>query len=308
MIFVPYQNYHGRRTGNVRRVEMSRIESWRAALQRYDANLLDILGLDLTHGNPEEVDRVRRSHAQEYDTQPSIETIYLAFGVTLSPFDDPRVRQALAYAVDREALATVTAGAYLLPATGGLIPPGMPGHMTGIALPYDPERGRQLLAEAGYPDGAGFPDIEFLVPAGLQAQAPYLQAEWRENLGVEIQWNLLDWVELVNRLRTSTPHLIGLGWIADYPDADSYLRVAVKRHTAWRYEPYLSLVEQARQVMDQEKRLKLYAQAEQILVEQMPILPLMYGRQHRLVKPWVRRPPGFFAGNLFWKDVIIEPH
>jgi oligopeptide transport system substrate-binding protein len=60
----------------------------------------------------------------------------------------------------------------------------------------------------------------------------------------------------------------------DYPDPDSYLRVSVQRQTTWRHEPYLTLVEQARRIMDQEKRMKLYAQAEQILVEQMPILPL----------------------------------
>ncbi len=307
MVLERYPDYHGRFRGNVQRVELSGVESWRAAVEMYDADLLDILGLG--HAlNPEEVDRVRQRHAQEYDTEPSIKTVYLVFGVTRPPFDDRRVRQALAHAVDREAVAALTGGGYRLPATGGLVPPGMPGHMPGIALPYDPERGRRLLAQAGYPGGAGFPDVNLLVPGGLQAQAPYLQAQWRENLGIEIRWNLLDWVELVDRLRGSTPQIIGVGWIADYPDADSYLRVAVESHTAWRHEPYLALVEQAGQVMDQEKRMKLYAQAEQILVEQMPILPLLYGREHRLVKPWVTRPPGFFVGNLFWKNVVIEPH
>jgi oligopeptide transport system substrate-binding protein len=235
-------------------------------------------------------------------------TLYLAFGVTRPPFDDPLVRQALASVIDREDLAQVTTGGYRLPATGGFVPPGMPGHLPGIALPYDPERGRQLLAEAGYPGGKGFPDVELLVPGGLQAQAPYLQAQWWENLGIEIQWNLLDWEEFIEALRGSTPQLIALGWMPDYPDPDSYLRVSVQLQTAWRHEPYLALVEQARRVMDQEKRMVLYAQAEQILVEQMPILPLLYGREHLLVKPWVTQHPGSADGRTFWKDAIIEPH
>lgn len=307
MVLERYPRYHGRFRGNVQRVDLSHVDSWAAELEMYEADLLDIVYLPHP-SNPDEADRVRQRHAQEYTTQPSLATTHLAFGVTRPPFDEPRARQALAYAVDREVLAEVTTGGYRPPATGGFVPPGMPGHVPGIALPYDPERGRQLLAEAGYPGGEGFPDVELLVPGGLQAQAPYLQAQWRENLGIEIQWNLLDWEEFIKRLRGSTPQLIGLGWMPDYPDPDSYLRVSVQRQTAWRHEPYLALVEQARRIMDQQKRMKLYAQAEQILVEQMPILPLLYGREHRLVKPWVREPPGSADGRLFWKDIVIEPH
>jgi ABC-type oligopeptide transport system substrate-binding subunit/class 3 adenylate cyclase len=301
-----YPHYHGRTKGNVQRVELTDVEGWPAAVEMYEADLLDIIGL--ADRNPKEADRVRQSHAQEYIAQPSLMTLFLAFGVTHPPFDDPRVRQALAFAVDRQALAQFTTGGYRRPATGGFVPPGMPGHSPGIALPYDPERGRRLLAESGYPGGEGFPYVELLTPAGLQVQAPYLQAQWRENLGIEIQWTLLDWEEFMDRFRGSTPQLAAIGWMPDYPDPDSYLRVSVQRQTVWRHEPYLALVEQARQVLDQEKRLRLYAQAEQILVEQVPILPLLYGCGHWFVKPWVATYPISPMGTLFWKDVIIEPH
>jgi oligopeptide transport system substrate-binding protein len=306
MVLERNPRYHGRVGGNVERIELCDVEAWSAAVEMYETDLLDIIGF--ADQNPEEADRVRQRHAREYITQPSLMTLYLAFGVTRSPFDDPRVRQALAFAIDREALAQATTGGYRLPATGGFVPPCMPGHLPGIAPAYDPDHGRHLLTEAGYPGGAGFPNVDLLVPGGLQAQAPYLQAQWRENLGIEIRWTLLDWEKYIARLRGSTPQLIALGWMADYPDPDSYLRVALERQTAWRYAPYLALVEQARRVMDQEKRMKLYAQAERILVEQMPILPLLYGREHLLVKPWVTQPPGWADGRSFWKDVIIQPH
>jgi ABC-type oligopeptide transport system substrate-binding subunit len=109
-------------------------------------------------------------------------------------------------------------------------------------------------------------------------------------------------------MRGNPPHLNLMGWIPDYPDPDTYLRVAVQRHTAWRQERYLSLVEQARRVVDPQQRMVLYAQAEQIMAEQVPLLPLSYARQHLLVKPWVRRYPCSATGAFFWKDVVIEPH
>jgi ABC-type oligopeptide transport system substrate-binding subunit/class 3 adenylate cyclase len=307
MVFERYPQYHGRFTGNVQRVELSRAgDDWHSALEWYEDDLLHIVGL--ATGDPKEADRVRQRHAKEYLTQPDARTHYLAFDVTRPPFDDPRVRQAFAYAVDREAMENATSSGYRLPATGGLVPPGMPGHAAGIALPYDPQRGRQLAAEAGYPGGEGFPEVELLAPGGLRAEAPYLQALWRENLGVEIRWKMLPWAEFTDRVFNSPPHLILVGWIPDYPDPDSYLRVAVERHTAWREERYLSLVERARRAMDPQQRMALYAQAEQILVEQVPLLPLHYGRLHLLVKPWVKRYRTSAMSGFFWKDVVIEPH
>jgi ABC-type oligopeptide transport system substrate-binding subunit len=299
-------HYHGEFKGNIQLVEVFDAESWPAEVEMYEADLLDTT--PIRDWDPQEADRLRQRHAHEYLTQPSLKTLYLAFDVRRPPFDNLLVRQALAFSIDREALAEATTGGYRAPATGGFVPPGMPGHMPGIAPLCDVEHGRRLLAEAGYPGGAGFPEVELLAPGLLQAQAEYLRVEWRMKLGIEVQQNSPDDTEWLERLRRFDTQLVALGWMPDYPDPDSYLRVAVQTQTVWRHEPYLALVEQARRVMDQEKRMILYAQAERILVEQMPILPLMYGREHRLVKPWVKQPPGWADGRVFWKDIVIEPH
>ena len=272
----------------------------------YEADLLDIIGLNVD--DPKEADRVRRRLAGDYITQPGVLTRYLAFDVTRTPFDDLRVRLAFAYALDREGLVDATSAGYYQPATGGLVPPGMPGHSAGIALPYVPERGRQLLAEAGYPGGRGFPEVELLAPLGFRAQAPHLQAQWHETLGVEIGYQVLPWAEFINRVRNAPPHLTLVAWGPDYPDPDTYLRVAVQRATAWREEQYFALIERARRAMDLAERMALYAQAELVLVEQVPLLPLSYPRVHMLVKPWVRSSPRSASGAFFWKDMVIEPH
>ena len=114
----------------------------------------------------------------------------MGFDVNRPPFDDPRVRRAFVLATDREMLADVALRGYVFPATGGFVPPGIPGHSPGIGSPYDPEGARQLLAEAGYPDGRGFPVVGALLPraAITLAGCEYQQAQWQENLGVEIVW------------------------------------------------------------------------------------------------------------------------
>jgi oligopeptide transport system substrate-binding protein len=186
----------------------------------------------------------------------------------------------------------------------------MPGYSAGIALPYDPDQARALLAEAGYPGGHNFPTIEWLIPdAGDQAR-DYVQTQWRQNLGVELTWELVDWpTTFLDRLAKNLPHLYFMGWIADYPDPDNFLRTCVfRQNTGWQHQGYDELVERARQMMDQAERMQLYAQAEQILIEEAPIIPLVYGRQNQLVKPWVSRFPISAIEIWFLKDVIIEPH
>jgi oligopeptide transport system substrate-binding protein len=214
--------------------------------------------------------------------------------------------------VDREAMADVviTIMGHDSPATGGFVPPGMPGHSPGIGLPYDPELARQLLSEAGYPGGAGFPSLEALTPRGptWHRANEYLRAQWRENLNVDIPWQELEFTEFLRRFFGHHGHLFRNAWVADYPDPDSFLRVFMQTRTEWRHGPYLGLVEQARRSVDQGERMRLYARAERILADEVPVLPLAYRRQHLLLKPWIRGYGISSLGLSFWKDVVIEPH
>jgi ABC-type transport system substrate-binding protein len=256
----------------------------------------------------EEKDRLRRLYAEEYVSLPLAATGYAAFEVRRPPFDDPRVRRAFAQAVDREALAGVTLGGYYSPATGGFVPPGMPGHVPGVALPYDPERARELLLEAGYGGGSGFPPVEFVTTSVQHAHGKYLSEQWRENLGVELRWSELPWPEYQPLVHRDPPHIFYVGWSGDYLDPDAWLRVAVQLHTAWRAQRYLELVDQARQATDQTERMGLYAEVERLLAEEVPLLPCTYNRTHMLLKPWVRRYPISVRQEPYWKEVILEPH
>ena len=95
--------------------------------------------------------------------------------------------------------------------------------------------------------------------------------------------------------------------MADYPDPDDFLR-AVMEFTQWQNEEYNKLVKEARRAIEQRERIKLYKQADRILIQEAMIVPLTYGRECLLVKPWVKKYPISALKYWFWKDVVIEPH
>jgi oligopeptide transport system substrate-binding protein len=306
LVLVRSPQYHGRFRGNVQRVELSLVKDRSARLQMYEADALDVLllwGLP-----PPERDRARQRHAGEFVSILGLTTTFLKFDVSRPPFDDPRVRRAFVLATDRETLAGVALGGYDFPATGGFIPPGMPGHSPGIGLPYDPNQAQQLLAEAGYPGGRGFPAVDARTRRGHEPEVEFAQAQWRGNLGVEITWEIMDWAIYRDRLRRGPPQVSALTWMADYPDPDNFLRSGPIRRKTWQNEAYERLVEEARRVQDQGERMKLYQAADTILVEEAPIVPLYYDQSGYLVKPWVRKFRKSALGWEFWKDVVIEPH
>jgi oligopeptide transport system substrate-binding protein len=300
-----HPRYHGAFKGNVERVELRLLENWSGSLATYDAGALDIL--PLRHLSQAEMVGAKERHPGECVQVPSLTTTYVVLDARKPPFDDPRLRRAFALAVDRETLADVVMAGFRLPASGGFVPPGMPGHSPEIALPYDPEQARQLLAEAGYPGGRGFPKLYAPVPTTLVPLAGYLQDQWREVLGVEIPYDIMPWAEYVHG-DPEKAHLLVSGWIADYPDPDNFLRVASAVEAFVVNEAYDELVQRARRLTDQEERMKLYRAADKMLIEQALVVPLTYDRWHVLVKPWVSGYPTSPIRRTFWKDVVIEPH
>ena len=180
MVLVRNSEYRGRFAGNVQQIELLPVE-WSVALKMYEDDGLDILDLGLLP--PPEMDRAWQRHAGEYLSVPWLETIFVAFDTSRPPFDDVRVRQAFALATDRDMLGNVMGRGYGFPATGGFMPPGMPGHSPGIGLPCDLQQAQRLMAEAGYPAGKGFPVIKAVTPGERELLSKNLQAQWQENLG-----------------------------------------------------------------------------------------------------------------------------
>ncbi|MCG3209673.1 MAG: hypothetical protein FOGNACKC_03300 [Anaerolineae bacterium] len=300
--------YPGHTTGNITQVELLINSSYnqKEVVQQYKTNQLDVLGLYLPQP---ELEQMRREYADEYFTGPILNVQYLGLNTRIPPFDDVRVRQALAMALDKEALAGAPLLGFHWPGSGGMIPPGVPGHAPNIALPYRPEQDRQLLAEAGYPGGRGFPAIEGFILTGLKSLYQQLDRQLAETLGIAVNWHELGWSDLLAQIPANPGHIFRMGWRADYPDPDNVLRASSHRAwTGWHHPQYQQLIEEARHVSDQARRIEMYQQADKLLISEAAVIPLLYGRRHVLVKPWVKRLPTSAVSRHFWKEVVIEAH
>ena len=288
--------YHGPFPGNAERVECPLFTDFGPVLEAYAADALDAISM-ITAG-PGTTSRARAAHGRELALTPQPSTFHLVFRADRPPFDDVRVRQAFVHAVDREALAREVWEGQYLPGTGGFVPPAMPGHSAGIGLAYDPDRARDLLAQAGYPGGQGFPDVSLLHYGGSARElvVPFLQKAWRKSLGLSLEAQSVEWGVFIERRDRDPAHLTLGGWSADYPDPDSLLRVTFHSTEGinpprWHNARFDGLVEEAARVADQARRMELYQEADRILVvEETVIMPLGYAQGRMLAKPWVTIP------------------
>lgn len=224
---------------------------------------------------------------------PILRGYYVGFNVTKPPFNDPRVRQAFALALDREEFPKILRGGER--AARSWVPPGMFGYEPDVGLPHDPARARRLLAEAGYPGGRGFPAVEYVYNTGPVNTliAENLQAQWKSTLGLDVRLDNVEWKVYLKRLEQDAPAMFRLGWGADYPDPDNFLGLFTadsgNNHTRWANPRYDDLIAAAASEPDPGRRLSLYREAQQILTEQdVPIIPLFTHVNNVLVKPWVR--------------------
>jgi len=301
--------YRGAWPGNVDRVVLHlgvehavKQEKWRL----YQENRLDVFTMRWGL-SPEEMAFIRREYADQLISTPNFFVRFLAFNIRSKPFDDPRVRQAFAHAVDRQVVACLMGGD-LRPASGGMLPPGMPGHTEGLSPAFDPAQARRLMDAAGYPGGRGLPDLTFMAFPGSEAAGEYMATMWRRLLGVAVTLQVLPLDVYMQRLQEGPwPELFLAGWVADYPDPDSLLRVpAISERTGWQDREYEQLIAQAMGLRRPEERWRLYRQADARLMEQLPIFPLAYSCWSILRKPWVRVFPVSAFKWWFWKHVVLD--
>ncbi|MFV1948561.1 MAG: ABC transporter substrate-binding protein [Anaerolineales bacterium] len=305
MTLVRNPSYHGRASGNVEQVDLLWCDDEQSRLEMYAVDKLDIL--DLGRLSAAEMVKARERFPDEYISNPWPSTNIARFNTQVPPFNDIRVRQAFARAINRRSLANDTLGGFEFPALGGFIPPGLPGHSAEAGLPYDPDQARKLLREAGYPGGRGIPPIPLYSSVSYSAHAGFLQEQWGTELGIKIETAVINISELANHLEKEQPYIFIIGWLADYPDPDNFLRLGLERFsTGWQNTDFEKLVGQARLIADFSERTALYLQADKILMNEAPIIPLTYWPLHLLVKPWVQQYPISSGKFWFWKDTILK--
>jgi peptide/nickel transport system substrate-binding protein/oligopeptide transport system substrate-binding protein len=253
----------------------------------------------------------------QYHLWPQLGVYYFAFNHQLPPFkDNKKLRQAFNHAVDRKYICEKLQEGKDKPAYG-ILPPGLPGHRPESERdPYDPEKAKQLLAEAGYPNGEGLPEIvfNFNTNEGHQRVAQQVQQDLAA-IGVKITLRNTDWgtyLDLVEGTaeENSSTAFYRMGWIADYPDPDNFMTVRLSReywgpkgnYSRFYHPEFERLITEARQESDQAKRIELYRRAEEIAVDEAAWLFIYYYGEEALIKPWVKgyekSPQGDFATRM----------
>ena len=235
---------------------------------------------------------------------PQLTTYYVGVDGAQPPFDDPNVRLAFLMALDRERLIEVIYDGNVELAKG-LLPPGLPGYSESLrGIPYDPEAARQLLAGSKYADD--FPQVVFSAvdrDGEPTEQVQFIIAAWEEVLGIEVEVELFETDVYYYSLENVVGNLWHSGWVADYPDPENFLDLLLSSHVLegkYVNERFDNLVEAARTERDRETRLRMYGEAEQLLMDEAGIFPLFHIKDYVLVRP---RVEGFRMSALGQPDV-----
>jgi oligopeptide transport system substrate-binding protein len=221
-------------------------------------------------------------------TVPSLSVEYLGFDVRQHPFDDVRVRRAFALAVDWGRLVQLAATGTEVPATG-MVPPGIPGRPDGdFGVHPDPTQAKQLLADAGYPNGAGFPTVTYM-SGGTDVDAGVL-AQLHDVLGVTIHYETMDFNDYFSRLASDPPAIWSLSWSADYPGPNDFLGVLLgtgqsNNYGHWSSAAFDQAIAAAGATGDASAATAAYANAETVVQQEAPVVPIEYGSGWALSRP-----------------------
>jgi ABC-type oligopeptide transport system substrate-binding subunit len=238
---------------------------------------------------------------------PRAQTFYLGLNEkSFTPFADVRVRQALAYATDKQKIRAV-ALLNIDDVANDILPEGMPGFDSAFqGLPYDPAKAKALLAQAGYPDGKGFPPVTISYRESYPVLADtvdLIRQMWQTNLGITVQGKVTNWTVLLDQEDRGVLTCYLIRWAADYPDPQDYYSVllrtgSIEDHVAYSNPRYDALCDQADICPDNKKRMALYRQAAAIIANEVPMIPLYYAKDVELVKPYVHNLDDGLMGHL----------
>ena len=308
MVFVPNPHWYAAKT-KLTEVDMLFVNDQSTAFKAYQAGQYNFVW------NIAPQDLASAKGMSGYIGESLLQTDLLFFSNKMAPFNNAAVRQAFAYATDKEALATAIFKGSAIPAQT-IIPPGMPGYQPNYqGLAYDKSKALSALQSA-YPDVSKIPPITFSFPNSQvsESEAAALQQMWQSALGIQVK--LLP-VEL-NAYNTETAnHQVQFGftqWSADFPDPYDWLTLnlfstASNNSGDWNNPQFDQIVIQAEQ-MTGDARIQLYNQAEQIAISDVGWLPLDHQSLSAIIPSWVQgvslNNTGLYFGD--WSNVYLVQH
>lgn len=260
----------------------------------------------------DKISAYRNEQPEVTSIEPYIGSYFYMFNTTREPLDDVRVRKALAMAIDRELIAeTVTQGVYI--ASTSLVPPDTLGYYPPELFTYDPDQAKQLLAEAGYPNGENFPAFDLLYNTHEDHRkiAVAIQQMWMQNLNIPVNLVNQEWKVYLDSHNNMNYDMTRRGWIGDYVDPYTFLGMYItdggNNKTGFSNARYDDIIlREAPAERDRDKRYALYQEAETILLNEMPILPIFTYQYKHLYHPSVKGIPPNIMDYINYKYVSLE--
>ncbi len=266
--------------------------------EQFDAMYAEFLkgNLEDTPVPPRAQYRAAAAARYTYVKRPMISVRFYGLNTRLRPLEDRRVRQALVYAVDRESIIEGLFFGRFTPARG-ILPPGTLGFNPGLrGYAHDPQKARALLAEAGYPNGRGLPSIA--IWSSVKHEGVVREYEeikrYLDAVGIQSEIRYMtDWPSFSKALEAGRLPVFLYAWYADVPDPDNFLFKLFHSKSPRNFFRYSNpvvddLLLAARNAPDIQRRVELYRRAEQLILEDAPLIPMMYHTYERLFQPYVR--------------------
>lgn len=294
-LFEKNPHYWDEENVRIRRIDAIAVESATTRLNLFEAGLVDWTQQIPISVIPDLIERDRKAgnSAREFRNDPLLSIYWYYLNVTKPPLDDRRVRMALAKAIDRERITKFVTRAGQTPANS-LVPPLIPGYEPAQGQEFDPVAARAMLAQAGFPEGQGFPVLEILYNTDEMHRdiAEIVQDEWRRHLGIEIKLLNQEWKSYLDAQITHNYSISRGSWIADYRDPNTFLEIYMtgngNNRTGFSDSEFDALMRRASEEGDHTRRFAMLREAEEIVLREAPAIPLFYYVGTNLVKPRLR--------------------
>ncbi len=282
-------------------------------LNKYKSGELDMVALERQDVAALQADPKFKDQVKMYD-RPSI--YYLGLNqLTVPVFKDRRVRRALAMAVDKEKICSDQLSGLNVAATG-IVPPGVPGHRdSAAALPFNVHEAKKLLAEAGFPDGKGFPELELTFREArpdVKLVAEAVASQLHQNLNIKVSLKTMEWKAYLDKYDNKQLTFYHMRWAADYLDPENFLSYMLATYGPENKHGYNNpefdrLCRAADAGQDDAQRMADYATAEDIALQDAPWIPIYYQRDFELLSPRVKGLRESLFGHLPHTTVSLSP-
>ncbi len=302
--------YHEGRP-KLERITRRIVRSAETRRQMFDNDELDLVDVPMSDYERDRNEAELQPLIHQFD-RPSV--YYFAFNERFGPFRDRRVRRAFAMAINRDRIVKEVLLGLPIRAEG-ILPKGVPGYDPAFkGVPFDPSQAKRLLAEAGFPDGAGFPALTLSFREGLpdiRRVCEVAEQDLREHLGVTVRLQQMDYGELLRQRNQSSLPFYFLRWMADYLDPQDFLSVmlrtgAPENRIRYSNREFDRLCDEGDAHPDHERRLALYRQAERIAVDDAAWAPVYFQKDIELWKPRVQGIRDSLMGHLPHKTTTVR--